>query len=151
MKWFELIRHKYGCETVMLHVPYQGEGHIAPNMREYVVRQLKDTVIPTLERISGVKFDIDRLRQYMKESVKAEAWDESSPYSTSENTRQAMNRALEAYGWPPLRAEHQKELITMSDRIRGRITDEWQDGPYRALRLNALLQLIGSSPDMQLS
>ena len=29
-------------------------------------------MIPTLERISGVKFDIDRLRQYMRESVKAE-------------------------------------------------------------------------------
>ena len=72
MKWFELIRHKYGCETVMLHVPYQGEGKIAPNMRDYVVKQLKETVIPTLERISGVKFDIDRLRQYMKESAKAE-------------------------------------------------------------------------------
>jgi benzoyl-CoA reductase subunit B len=72
MKWFELIRHKYGCETVMLHVPYQGEGRIAPNMRNYVVKQLKETVIPTLERVSGVKFDIDRLRQYMRESVKAE-------------------------------------------------------------------------------
>jgi len=72
MKWFELIRHKYGCETVMLHVPYQSEGRIQPNMREYVVKQLKETVIPTLERISGVKFDIDRLRQYMRESVKAE-------------------------------------------------------------------------------
>jgi benzoyl-CoA reductase subunit B len=72
MKWFELIRHKYGCESVMLHVPYQGEGKIAPNMREYVVKQLNETVIPTLERISGVKFDIDRLRQYMKESAKAE-------------------------------------------------------------------------------
>jgi benzoyl-CoA reductase subunit B len=72
MKWFELIRHKYGCETVMLHVPYQGEGRIAPNMRDYVVRQLKESVIPTLERISGVKFDIDRLRQYMRESQKAE-------------------------------------------------------------------------------
>ena len=69
MKWFELIRHKYGCETVMLHVPYQGEGKIAPNMRDYVVKQLKETVIPTLERISGVKFDIDRLRQYMRESA----------------------------------------------------------------------------------
>ena len=92
-----------------------------------------------------------QMTTYALESVKAEAWDEAKPYSTSENTRQAMNRALEAYGWPPLRAEHQKELITMSDRIRGRITDEWQDGPYRALRLNALLQLIGSSPDMQLS
>ncbi|MDH4062247.1 MAG: 2-hydroxyacyl-CoA dehydratase, partial [Aquincola sp.] len=72
MKWFELIRHKYGCETVMLHVPYQAEGKIAPNMREYVVKQLKESVIPTLERISGVKFDIDRLRQYMRESAKAE-------------------------------------------------------------------------------
>src|ERR1700688_876099 len=41
-------------------------------MREDVVKQLNETVIPTLERISGVKFDIDRLRQYMKESTKAE-------------------------------------------------------------------------------
>ena len=53
-------------------MPYQGEGHIAPNMRDYVVKQLKETVIPTLERVSGVKFDIDRLREYMRESVKAE-------------------------------------------------------------------------------
>jgi len=72
MKWFELVRQKYDCETVMLHVPYQGDGHISPNMREYVVKQLKEKVIPTLERISGVKFDIDRLREYMKESKKAE-------------------------------------------------------------------------------
>lgn len=72
MKWFELIRHKYGCETTMLHVPYQGEGKIAPNMRDYVVRQLKENVIPTLERVSGVKFDIDRLREYLKNSAKAE-------------------------------------------------------------------------------
>jgi benzoyl-CoA reductase subunit B len=72
MKWFELIRHKYGCETVMLHVPYQGEGRIQPNMREYVVKQLKETVIPTLERVSGIKFDIDKLRAFMRESAKAE-------------------------------------------------------------------------------
>jgi benzoyl-CoA reductase subunit B len=72
MKWFELIRQKYDCETVMLHVPYQGDGKINQNMRDYVVKQLKETVIPTLERVSGVKFDIDRLRQYMRESVKAE-------------------------------------------------------------------------------
>ena len=72
MKWFELIRQKYGGETVMLHVPYQGDGKIAPNMRDYVVKQIKETVIPTLERVSGVKFDIDKLRQYMRESQKAE-------------------------------------------------------------------------------
>ena len=72
MKWFELIRQKYDCETTMLHVPYQGDGRINPSMREYVVKQLKEKVIPTLERVSGVKFDIDRLRSYMRESQKAE-------------------------------------------------------------------------------
>jgi benzoyl-CoA reductase subunit B len=72
MKWFELIRQKYGSEAVMLHVPYQGDGRVSKAMRDYVVKQLKETVIPALERTSGVKFDIDRLRQYMKESVKAE-------------------------------------------------------------------------------
>jgi len=72
MKWFELIRQKYNCETVMLHVPYQGDGKVSPAMRDYVVKQLKEKVIPTLEKVSGVKFDIDRLRQNMRESVKAE-------------------------------------------------------------------------------
>jgi len=72
MKWFELLRHEYKCETAMLHVPYQADGEITDNMRKYVVKQLKEEVIPKLEKISGVKFDIDRLREYMKESAKAE-------------------------------------------------------------------------------
>jgi benzoyl-CoA reductase subunit B len=72
MKWFELIRQKYDCESTMLHVPYQGDGKISDSMVQYVVKQLTETVIPALERISGVKFDIDRLRQYMRESQKAE-------------------------------------------------------------------------------
>jgi benzoyl-CoA reductase subunit B len=72
LKWFELLRHEYKCETVMLHVPYQGDGEITDNMRNYVVKQLKEEVIPKLEKISGVKFDIDRLRDYMRQSAKAE-------------------------------------------------------------------------------
>jgi len=72
MKWFELLREQYKCETAMLHVPYEGEGHASKNMVDYVVKQLKEEVIPKLERVSGVKFDIDRLRQYLKESAKAE-------------------------------------------------------------------------------
>jgi len=72
MKWFELAREQYDCETVMLHVPYQANGVITENMRDYVVKQLKESVIPTLERVSGVKFDIDRLRGYLRESAKAE-------------------------------------------------------------------------------
>ena len=72
MKWFELLRDQYGCRTVMLHVPYEGDGKATKNMRDYVVRQLKDEVIPALEEISGVKFDIDRLRENLRRSAAAE-------------------------------------------------------------------------------
>jgi len=72
MKWFELLRAEYKCPTVMLHVPYQGDGHPTQNMRDYIVKQLKTEVIPALEKVSGVKFDIDRLREYMRESARAE-------------------------------------------------------------------------------
>ncbi len=72
MKWFELLREQYKCETIMLHTPYMGDGKITDNMVQYMVKQLKEDVIPKLERISGVKFDIDRLREYLKKSAKAE-------------------------------------------------------------------------------
>ncbi len=72
MKWFELVRDQYQCPTVMLHVPYQGDGRVTENMRSYVVKQLREEVIPTLERVSGVKFDVDRLREYLRESARAE-------------------------------------------------------------------------------
>ena len=72
MKWFELLREQYKCETIMLQTPYMGDGKITRNMIEYMIKQLKDEVIPKLERVSGVKFDIDRLREYLKKSAMAE-------------------------------------------------------------------------------
>ncbi len=72
MKWFELLREQYRCETIMLHTPYLGDGTVTPNMIQYMVRQLRDEVIPKLERVSGVKFDIDRLRERLARSAQAE-------------------------------------------------------------------------------
>jgi benzoyl-CoA reductase subunit B len=74
LKWFELLREQYKCPTVMLHVPYQGDGkgEVTKSMRDYVVKQLKEEVIPTMEKISSVKFDIDKLREMMVRSAKAE-------------------------------------------------------------------------------
>ena len=72
MKWFELLREQYQCETIMLHTPYEGDGKITDNMRDYMVKQLKEEVIPKLEKVSGVKFDIDRLRENLKRSAQAE-------------------------------------------------------------------------------
>ena len=50
MKWFELLREQYKCETIMLHTPYMGDGKITKNMVEYIVKQLKEEVIPKLEK-----------------------------------------------------------------------------------------------------
>lgn len=72
MKWFELLRSEYNCPTVMLHVPYQGDGRITDNMRAYIVDQLKQEVIPAMEQVTGRKFDIDRLRQMLALSAVAE-------------------------------------------------------------------------------
>ena len=72
MKWFEILRQEYGCPVAMLHVPYQGDGAVTPAMRDYVVRQLKETVIPMLERISGRRYDEDRLKEMLARSSAAE-------------------------------------------------------------------------------
>jgi benzoyl-CoA reductase subunit B len=72
MKWFELLREQYGCPTVFLHVPYQGDGSLRPEHREYMVRQVKENLIPALERISGRKYDEDKLRAHLRNSRQAE-------------------------------------------------------------------------------
>jgi benzoyl-CoA reductase subunit B len=72
LKWFELLKEEYKCPVTMLHVPYQAEGRITPDMRDYVVKQLKQVVIPQLEAISGKKYDEDRLSGMLAKSARAE-------------------------------------------------------------------------------
>jgi len=72
MKWFELLREMYDCPCVFLHVPYQGDGEIEPEHREYMIKQIKEELIPALEKISGRKYDEDALRERLKLSVQAE-------------------------------------------------------------------------------
>ncbi|MCR4315509.1 MAG: benzoyl-CoA reductase subunit B [Planctomycetes bacterium] len=72
MKWFEILREEYKCPVAMLHVPYQGEGEITKEMREYIVAQIRDDVIPMMEKISGNKFDEDKLKAALRRSAAAE-------------------------------------------------------------------------------
>ena len=72
MKWFEILRQEYDCPVAMLHVPYQGDGEITDAMRRYVVGQLRDVVIPALEKLSGKRYDEDRLRGMLALSAQAE-------------------------------------------------------------------------------
>lgn len=72
MKWFEILKEEYDCPVAMLHVPYQADGRITPAMRRYVVDQLRANVIPALERVSGRKYDEDRLKELLARSARAE-------------------------------------------------------------------------------
>lgn len=72
MKWFELLREETNAPTVMLQVPYQGDGKITESMRDYVVKQLKEQVIPKLEEVSGKSYDEERLSELLARSRRAE-------------------------------------------------------------------------------
>jgi len=72
MKWFELLREEYDCPVAMLHVPYQGDGVITDEMREYVAKQIREEVIPLMEQVSGNKFDENALCERLASSARAE-------------------------------------------------------------------------------
>jgi benzoyl-CoA reductase subunit B len=72
LKWFELLREEYDCPVAMLHVPYQGEGQMTDSMRQYVVDQLRNKLIPQLEEITGKAYDEERLAEHLALSARAE-------------------------------------------------------------------------------
>jgi benzoyl-CoA reductase subunit B len=72
MKWFELLREEYRCPTVFLQVPYQEDGTQTPAMRAYVARQIREAVVPALERATGTRYDEDRLRENLARSASSE-------------------------------------------------------------------------------
>ncbi|MBT3785821.1 benzoyl-CoA reductase subunit B, partial [bacterium] len=73
MKWFELLKLEYDCPVVMLHIPYQADGKITDPMVEYSVRQLREEVIPAMEKVSGKKYDEEKLKKFLASSSRAEA------------------------------------------------------------------------------
>jgi hypothetical protein len=88
------------------------------------------------------------LVHYALDGTSVDAW--GSQYSTTETPDEALARALGSWGNPTLRAEHRAELLDLARRSETLAVANWQQGPYRAMRQNALLQLIGISPDMVL-
>jgi len=72
LKWFENLKFMYNCPIVMLHVPYQADGDITPEMVDYIVRQLREEVIPAMERVSGKVYDPERIKEMCQRSVEAE-------------------------------------------------------------------------------
>lgn len=75
MKWFETLKRLYpDAKVVMLHTPYQENAQMTPDMIKYMVKQLKEEVIPVFEEVSGVKYDEAKLQKILEYSREAEDW-----------------------------------------------------------------------------
>lgn len=73
MKWFETLERLYpGVPVALLHTPYQEAGKITPEMTAYMVKQLKEEVIPKMEQVSGKKYDEEKLKYHLRNSSKVE-------------------------------------------------------------------------------
>ena len=72
MKWFELLREEYDCPIVFLQIPYQDEGKETPEQRAYVARQIRETLVPALEKVTGRPYDEEKLRESLALSARAE-------------------------------------------------------------------------------
>ena len=79
----------------------------------------------------------------------AEVWDHT--YDETEQAEPAVDKALAVFDYPPLRSEQQNELVRFSNNAFPGSLAEWQRVAYRAMRQNALRQLIAVGPDMQLA
>ena len=86
---------------------------------------------------------------YALRAVSVNAW--NGTYSTTETAEQATARAKSTWGGISLLPEHDAELLAFARTAQSRATANWQQAPYRALRQNALLQLIGVSADVMLA
>ncbi|HLJ75521.1 MAG TPA: 2-hydroxyacyl-CoA dehydratase family protein, partial [Thermoanaerobaculia bacterium] len=74
VKWFEHTAALTGAPLYVLDVPFLRAGAPTSDAVTYVVRQLRE-VIARLEKISGKRFDIDRLREAVANAAQVEdAW-----------------------------------------------------------------------------
>jgi hypothetical protein len=83
------------------------------------------------------------------DDLHVQVWDES--YDPEELADAAVDSALAAYDYPPLRKEQQNELVRFSNNAFPGSLALWQKTAYRAMRQNALRQLIAVGPDLQLA
>ena len=73
LKWFENLNRLYpNAEIAMLHTPYQEDGKVTQEQIDYMVKQLREEVIPKMEKVTGKRFDEARLSKMLSNSVEAE-------------------------------------------------------------------------------
>jgi benzoyl-CoA reductase subunit B len=75
LKWFENLQKIYpGVPIALLHTPYLADGIVTDDMVAYMVKQLKDEIIPKMEMVSGNKFNPEKLAMHLDLARDSEDW-----------------------------------------------------------------------------
>jgi uncharacterized protein (DUF1800 family) len=91
------------------------------------------------------------IANYAFENVAVNPWDGPDYPNPTEDAPTALNKALGTLGNPILGTATRDVLAAFSKSSVSPWKEDWQQAPYRAMRLNALRQLIATSPDYQTS
>jgi uncharacterized protein DUF1800 len=78
-------------------------------------------------------------------------WSQHGSYGAAETPQQAVDRALATWAGPGVTAETRASLLDFASTCMPPPGNGYQQNAYRAMRQNALLQLIATSPDLQTS
>jgi uncharacterized protein (DUF1800 family) len=78
-------------------------------------------------------------------------WSSHGTYGNAETPDQALGRALGTWSNPEVTAEMRSSLQSFASTCMPPTNNGYQQNAYRAMRQNALLQLIATSPDLQTS
>lgn len=77
MKWWEILRKLYDCPIVTIHLPYRHHDRTTKEEIKYGINQFQTVIIPQFENITGIKFDMDKLKEKLSLSRQMEedlAW-----------------------------------------------------------------------------
>jgi hypothetical protein len=81
-------------------------------------------------------------------AASVDPWAKDS-YSTTEGPDTAVTRAIDFLDNPTLTDATRGALATFSRNCLPATMRSWEQGPYRAMRQNALRQIVATSPDYQ--
>lgn len=70
LKWFQDIQRQYGCELVVVDMPFNFDEGISEHSLAYIVDQLKEA-IERIEKITGRPYDYDKLKETVGLAKKA--------------------------------------------------------------------------------
>ena len=63
MKWWEILRKLFDCPIITIHLPFRHHDKTTKEEARYGVDQFEKVVIPQLEEQTGIKFDMDKLKE----------------------------------------------------------------------------------------